>query len=200
MLVTVNLNTVIHPFTLADNRHYTFYVFRILMKHWILKYAAVPVYFVCAWLVLGALGGATEPEPERKSIRILHGDDTICVTWTLVWLISTLLSLVSAPLVEPRYFILPWLMWRLAVPEYMPRSDAQHKFMELEKKGASTNSSHTSADTTSSVQSTLRTAAAYSPNLELAWYILINVVTCYVFLYRGFEWPQEPGTVQRFMW
>jgi hypothetical protein len=25
-------------------------------------------------------------------------------------------------------------------------------------------------------------------------------VTGYVFLYKGFEWPQEPGKVQRFMW
>ena len=32
MSAVVNLNTVIHPFTLADNRHYTFYVFAILRK------------------------------------------------------------------------------------------------------------------------------------------------------------------------
>jgi alpha-1,2-glucosyltransferase len=36
--------------------------------------------------------------------------------------------------------------------------------------------------------------------LETAWFLLINFVTGYVFLYRGFEWPQEPGLVQRFMW
>lgn len=35
---------------------------------------------------------------------------------------------------------------------------------------------------------------------ETAWFILINSVTAYVFLYKGFEWPQEPGRIQRFMW
>jgi alpha-1,2-glucosyltransferase len=35
---------------------------------------------------------------------------------------------------------------------------------------------------------------------ETFWFLLINTVTGYVFLYRGFEWPQEPGKVQRFMW
>lgn len=36
--------------------------------------------------------------------------------------------------------------------------------------------------------------------LETAWFAAINVVTAYVFLYKGFEWKQEPGNVQRFMW
>jgi alpha-1,2-glucosyltransferase len=36
--------------------------------------------------------------------------------------------------------------------------------------------------------------------MESIWLILINVITGYVFLYRGFEWPQEPGLVQRFLW
>ena len=36
--------------------------------------------------------------------------------------------------------------------------------------------------------------------LETAWFLCINMVIGHVFLYRGFEWPQEPGLVQRFMW
>jgi len=36
--------------------------------------------------------------------------------------------------------------------------------------------------------------------VELAWFLLVNYVTCWMFLYRGFEWVQEPGKVQRFMW
>jgi alpha-1,2-glucosyltransferase len=36
--------------------------------------------------------------------------------------------------------------------------------------------------------------------LETVWFIIVNAVTGYVFLYKGFEWPQEPGKVQRFMW
>ena len=36
--------------------------------------------------------------------------------------------------------------------------------------------------------------------LETAWFMLVNVATGYVFLYRDFSWPQEPGKVQRFLW
>ena len=115
---------------------------------------------------------------------------------------STSLSLITAPLVEPRYFILPWLMWRRAVPEYMPRNGDHSMIIELDKKVHSDNSSapHSTMHPSSALQSMLRILASYSTYLELMWYILINLATCYVFLYRGFEWPQEPGSVQRFMW
>ncbi|KIW66555.1 hypothetical protein PV04_05878 [Phialophora macrospora] len=199
MLAIVNLNTIIHPFTLADNRHYTFYVFAILRKHWLIKYAAVPVYFACAFLVLAALGGSPDATSgAQKSIRILHGDDTVCVSFMIVWLISTALSLVAAPLVEPRYFLIPWLTWRLAVPDYTAPSDEKRRRTTLETKAMASDRSPTPGP--SALQSALRLAAAYSGWVELCWYVLINLVTCYVFLYRGFEWPQEPGHVQRFMW
>lgn len=43
---------------------------------------------------------------------------------------------------------------------------------------------------------------AHDPRLwvETLWFGLINIGTAYVFLYKGFEWVQEPGNVQRFMW
>lgn len=208
MVAIVNLNTIIHPFTLADNRHYTFYVFRILRKHWLVKYAVVPIYFVCGWLVIGALGRPSDAEPVSRSVHLLRGPDTVCLSFTLVWLLATALSLIAAPLVEPRYFLLPWLMWRLAVPEYLPPSAEMRERRKLERKAASAAASHDHPTTTtastsplfSTVQSVLQTAAAYSAWLELAWYVFVNLVTCYLFLYRGFEWPQEPGNVQRFMW
>ncbi|EXJ90541.1 hypothetical protein A1O1_03644 [Capronia coronata CBS 617.96] len=201
MLVTVNLNTIIHPFTLADNRHYTFYVFRILRQHWLLKYVAVPVYYVCACLVLGALGGpTTEPRrPHQSPSRVLYGDETVRVSWVLVWFVTTSLSLVSAPLVEPRYFLIPWLTWRMAVPEYIPQSSNEESKAVSEKKSSSGHGPLAPRSPTS-LQAILRVAASYSNAIELTWYAMINLVTCYVFLYRGFEWPQEPGSVQRFMW
>ena len=198
IIAIVNLNTIIHPFTLADNRHYTFYVLAIIRKHWLIKYAAVSFYYLCACLVLGALGGATNPtSTSSKGIRVLGGDDTVCVSFVLVWLIATSLSLVAAPLVEPRYFLIPWLTWRLAVPEYTPPLEERRKRMELENKARSGDRSPTQ---TARIQLVLRTAAAYSGWWELGWYVLVNLVTCYMFLYKGFEWPQEPGNVQRFMW
>jgi alpha-1,2-glucosyltransferase len=54
-LIAVYFNTIIHPYTLADNRHYVFYVFRIFRLYPATKYLAVPVYFVCAWLSIQSL-------------------------------------------------------------------------------------------------------------------------------------------------
>ncbi|OQU95450.1 hypothetical protein CLAIMM_01654 isoform 1 [Cladophialophora immunda] len=201
MLAVVKFNTIIHPFTLADNRHYTFYVFAILRKHGFIRYAVVPVYCLCAWMVLGSLGGATDAvSSSSKSARVLYGDDTVRVSFILVWLVATSLSLIAAPLVEPRYFLIPWLTWRLAVPEYIAPSAEKRKRSELETKGSSRETSSLDAPSTSALHALLRTAAAHSAWVELVWYVVVNAVTCYLFLYRGFEWPQEPGNVQRFMW
>lgn len=39
-----------HPFLLADNRHYTFYVWRrIFQFHPLVPYVFAPGYLVCAW-------------------------------------------------------------------------------------------------------------------------------------------------------
>ncbi|MCJ1225772.1 glucosyltransferase [Toensbergia leucococca] len=322
MLAVVHFNTVIHPFTLADNRHYIFYVFRHLLRHPAIKYCATPVYFVCAWAAIGIIGGLPDAQHNgeystgqslqsdveqdmkgRKSSIICglpdvqhHGehsttqsshsgvggvmkgrkvifsnrpktgcmtcrrrkkkcdqpqpecsiclrDGFICVGYTmrdteqklnnekapisserhlekpiaanqelelphpqppstqplthstttetnspfnlppnptttepgtrtsflLAWLLATTLSLITAPLVEPRYFIMPWLIWRLHLP---PRT-----------RGGAVYTKHD-----------------YRLWLETAWFLLVNLVTGYVFLNRGFEWAQEPGLVQRFMW
>jgi alpha-1,2-glucosyltransferase len=39
-----------HPFLLADNRHYTFYVWRrVFMLHPAVPYLLVPGYIACFW-------------------------------------------------------------------------------------------------------------------------------------------------------
>ncbi|KAL3474915.1 tyrosyl-DNA phosphodiesterase-domain-containing protein [Aspergillus californicus] len=176
MLAVVHFNTIVHPFTLADNRHYVFYVFRILLgSHPYTRYAAVVVYFLAAWMVIAALGFsplASRPgslsakkqppapstsdkpaqipvqKPERKQKiskkpaptpaaatapdplspedwaelqnyimrRQRTEHETSRVSFVIVWLVATALSLITAPLVEPRYLIIPWVMWRLHLP------------------------------------------------------------------------------------
>jgi alpha-1,2-glucosyltransferase len=177
--IAVYSNTIIHPFLLADNRHYTFYVIRLLhLKYSFVRYLAVPIYFLCGWFCIAALGGRARPR--RGSVVATSKGrvepDTIHMSFILVWLVSTSLSLVTAPLVEPRYFILPWLMWRLHVPEVFPS--------QLRNE-------------TGGIMSRL---AQYSPQLEFLWYMTINLATCGIFLFRSFEWVQEPGKQQRFMW
>lgn len=105
------------------------------------------------------------------------------VSFVLVWIAATALSLVTAPLVEPRYFIIPWVMWRL----HLPPSPTP---VALRQQRPADENERARAD-----------LATNAPKfLETAWFIAINAITGYVFLYKGFEWPQEPGKIQRFMW
>lgn len=193
MLIIVRFNTIVHPFTLADNRHYIFYVFRILLIDPTVKYAVVPIYIICAWATITSLGPPSHqsrPRPQAvisvdksTKLQLKHPPPPSTqlpgyrVSFVIVWLLATSLSLITAPLVEPRYFIVPWLFWRL----------------------------HMHAPLSQIPRSTPNSQGSYAIHnhrlwLETIWFFIINVATGYVFLYRGFEWPQEPGKVQRFMW
>lgn len=190
----VHFNTVVHPFLLADNRHYTFYVFKILRTRPWLWYVLVPVYAVSAWLSIIALGGMTRDAIHERAgtSRVLtpasvKGDNRIQakgnhLSFLLVWLISMALSLVTAPLVEPRYFIVPWLIWRLHVPQYGNGS------AEGPKIGKRMDGSDVTAIAKGGVW------------IEVLWYMAINLVTCRLFLEHEFRWPHSPSEVQRFMW
>ncbi|KAF2035367.1 hypothetical protein EK21DRAFT_54280 [Setomelanomma holmii] len=176
----VHFNTIIHPYTLADNRHYVFYVFRILRRHPVTKYLVVPVYSVCAWLAVQALSTASNGEQAlekaRDTTRPTSGEShrTPCkISFIFIWLVATTLSVITAPLVEPRYFIIPWIIWRLHVQS--PAS--------LSREGQPLN-------------------AVYDVRigLETLWMLVIDATVTYIFIYRGFTWPGEPGKVQRFLW
>ncbi len=195
--VMVHYNTIVHPFTLADNRHYTFYVFRRLTNpHWI-KYAVTPIYVVCGWACIQALGArprdiVTEAKKKQSGQKtdskegsqqrsrppsLPDGANGARTSFVIIWLATTTLQLITAPLVEPRYLILPWIFWRMHVPIQQQQGNQEPK--------------------------TLRgrlSAIDHRLVLETAWLLLVNAASGYVFLYCGFEWPQEPGLVQRFMW
>lgn len=203
MLLAVHFNTIVHPFTLADNRHYVFYVFRILLRKPFIKYAVTPAYFLCGWAAISSLGGPsagtsgisnklkskgpdatkyTKESPNSTGYRPELATGQTRVSFVLIWLASTTLCLITAPLVEPRYFIIPWVLWRLHVPS----SKASLQSTRAENEELNTRSEQ---------------LFRYVPLiLEGIWYIAINGVTGYMFLYKGFEWPQEPGLMQRFMW
>ena len=245
MLAVIHFNTVVHPFTLADNRHYVFYVFRLLLGvHPAIKYIASLVYFLCGWAVISAFGWTTlqtpprllqvpstkpdslgpkaptkeKPKENRGSLRASRraaakkaspqqsNTEPISpevyakiqqhiiqrqseqpqaprVSLVLVWLIATTLSLVTAPLVEPRYFIIPWVMWRLHLPPLPTLAAVRQQRPQNENERARVD-----------------TATNLPRFMESLWFMVVNLVTGYVFLRKGFEWPQEPGTIQRFMW
>ncbi|KAL4807085.1 phospholipase D/nuclease [Aspergillus unguis] len=214
MLAVVHFNTIVHPFTLADNRHYVFYVFRILLNsHPYTRYAATAVYFIAAWMIISAMGYSpivspptlgvrsnppagptvapspsastkpasksqskptrkqkepTQPEPGfqavspevladlkehiRRRQRLEHVPSR--VSFVLVWLVATALSLITAPLVEPRYLIIPWVMWRL----HLPRSPTPVAYR----------------DASDEKDLEARVAINFPLFLETAWFLLVN--------------------------
>lgn len=202
MLAIAHYNTLVHPFTLADNRHYTFYVFRILLRHPAIKYLASPVYFLCAYAAVAAFGGqdAHKQQPTQKNPSKQQRQDTAIspssrasdtrVSFLLIWFVATAASLVTTPLVEPRYLVVPWLMWRLHVAPLWPGAPPTPK-----------SGNHAGISKTwTAVEKIMYSSHDHRLWLETVWLLAINMATGYIFLKWGFEWPQEPGLVQRFMW
>lgn len=76
------------------------------------------------------------------------------------YIAATILALVPSPLLEFRYFIIAFYIYRLSLP---PGSIS---------------------------------SLAYERTL----YVLINGLAFGLFFLKPFEWPQNPGEIQRFMW
>ncbi|KAK3491976.1 Dol-P-Glc:Glc(2)Man(9)GlcNAc(2)-PP-Dol alpha-1,2-glucosyltransferase [Neurospora crassa] len=290
----IHYNTIIHPFTLADNRHYMFYIFRYtILRSSLVRLALVAAYTLSRWLIwkrlegnnppLRDLGGETglkitenklgwgdefsaspfvtqdfygpktikndeqknskdkqkeveeeEEEEEEEEDWLIGGAYTTLslsssqpspatssppTSTVLLWLLTTTLSLVTAPLVEPRYFILPWVFYRLLVPAMpMPSS--------LISSGSSSSFASSTTDSGSGDGNAAATAVRQQQNgnekrgllwkfirktdaalaLETVWFLAINIGTMYMFLFKPFYWKTtsgemlDGGRLQRFMW
>lgn len=91
--------TLQHPYLLADNRHFTFYIWkRWFLRHAYCKYITIIFYIISLQLF---------------SQMMEH----IPRTLTLLYILGTAAVLVPAYLLEPRYFIVPYIFWRLSYPE-----------------------------------------------------------------------------------
>lgn len=227
-VAVVKYNTIIHPFTLADNRHYMFYIFRYTIRRpGGFRYYLVLPYLLSAYLVYGSLAHANgassrssspfnhhpydqeseavtrtnnvssrEPAPKAGVDTIVTLTDdgiselTVPSSTAILLLLSTTLSLITAPLVEPRYFIIPWVMWRLLVPAWSTKdfSDGSKNIPIL------------------GPLLKLGTGLDLRLFLETLWFACINVGTMAIFLLKSYQWRAEDGTaldegrLQRFMW
>ncbi|RDW58189.1 hypothetical protein BP6252_13600 [Coleophoma cylindrospora] len=190
-LATIRTNTIIHPFTLADNRHYVFYVFRYtILRHPLFRYLLAPVYLLSGWLAFRTLAGFPAPASSPSAGKTSQASKALnthtaapqrntapsgpTTSFLLIFTLATALSLITAPLVEPRYFIVPWVLWRVQLPS-----------LPVREKGSAEGGAP---------------SRDYRLYLETVWFLAINAVTGYIFLYKGFTWVQEEGKVQRFMW
>ncbi|KAH6634665.1 glycosyltransferase family 59 protein [Chaetomium sp. MPI-SDFR-AT-0129] len=241
-VAVVQYNTIIHPFTLADNRHYMFYVFRytILRSHTV-RLGLVAAYTASRWLMWDQLAGVSheptaaealadgkeqqaskqanqqpEPNAEPNPLPWLTTTSTSLISSTippqtstaLLWLLTTSLSLITAPLVEPRYFILPWVFYRLLIPAWSISGLAPTRNGSAAREEASSRQADTTATGFGPLAWVRGVGAKVDVRLvvETVWFVGINVVTMYVFLAKGFYWKGpdgellDEGRVQRFMW
>ncbi|KAM4615086.1 dol-P-Glc:Glc(2)Man(9)GlcNAc(2)-PP-Dol alpha-1,2-glucosyltransferase [Polymixia lowei] len=90
--------TYVHKFLLADNRHFPFYVWkRLFQRHELVRFLLVPVYVYAGWNFLDLL----------KSRSLF---------WILAFLVCLLAVVIPQKLLEFRYYIIPYLMYRLHMP------------------------------------------------------------------------------------
>eukprot|EP00268_Persea_americana_P018828 TRINITY_DN19626_c0_g1_i5.p1 TRINITY_DN19626_c0_g1~~TRINITY_DN19626_c0_g1_i5.p1 ORF type:complete len:512 (+),score=41.58 TRINITY_DN19626_c0_g1_i5:227-1762(+) len=90
-LIAVHFFSVAHPYLLADNRHYPFYMWRkVITAHWSMKYLLVPLY-VYSWFSIFSILGKFQ-----KKI------------WVLIYFLACAAVLIPAPLIEFRYYTIPF--------------------------------------------------------------------------------------------
>ena len=95
----VHFNTMVHPYVLADNRHYTFYIWkRVFEQRPLLRYFLFPIY------MFGAYAVARTMQQKQSFIFVLG------------FLACSFVSLVPQKLLEIRYFLIPYVLVRLHIP------------------------------------------------------------------------------------
>jgi len=105
-----------HPFLLSDNRHYTFYLWRrIYMLHPTVPYILIPVYVACAWAWFLRVGMWGCSLPKFRSVERTSPGREQTLLQTLILPVFILPTLLPTPLLEPRYFLIPYILLRCQV-------------------------------------------------------------------------------------
>lgn len=110
-LYLIHKYTFEHPFLLSDNRHYTFYIWKnIYRRHRIVRYLLAPAYVASGYLNIQAFA-------QNTSFLL-----------TLGYIFAVVLSLVPSPLLELRYYIIPFTFYMIHIP---PPSNTIRTFLAL---------------------------------------------------------------------
>mmetsp|Transcript_27764 Transcript_27764/g.61263 ORF Transcript_27764/g.61263 Transcript_27764/m.61263 type:complete len:468 (-) Transcript_27764:61-1464(-) len=97
VVLAIHNGTLCHPFLLADNRHYTFYLWKDLLRKPLIRFGAAPGYMLC----IGHLNSELSDRP---------------LLWRWCFLACTAAVLVPSPLIEFRYFTVAHMILRLHSP------------------------------------------------------------------------------------
>ncbi|UMM11782.1 hypothetical protein L5515_000892 [Caenorhabditis briggsae] len=130
-----------HPYLLADNRHFTFYIWQRFLSNPAIRTSIAPLYMFSARFM------ATS----TRNIHFFH---------KFLFVFATAAVLIPAHLFEMRYYIVPYVIWRLSA------TNNRNKILLF---------------------------------LEITSQITILFIVLFLFLFKTFEWPNEPGIKQRFM-
>lgn len=102
IVLIVQYNTLVHPYLLADNRHYTFYIWKRVYEHLPFgRFVVIPLYIFGAYVTFQTMA-------KRKSF-----------VFALAFMACCVIALVPQRLLEIRYFLIPYLFVRIHV---VPRS------------------------------------------------------------------------------
>lgn len=94
-----------HPYLLADNRHYMFYIWqRFYQRYEFFRYYMIPVYVVCLYSLWHGLTS--------------NGD----VNYAIQFFVYTIIGLCLQRLIEIRYFIPPFILAKLHFRKYTDAS------------------------------------------------------------------------------
>lgn len=96
----------------------------------------------------------------------------------LLFLLCTFATLVPTPLIEPRYFLTPFVIMRILASTTPPQSNTSSA---AEQKGSS------------------EAWKVWVVVLEGLWYAVVNLLVTTLFLNVTFKWEGEEGPM-RFMW
>ncbi|GAB6026302.1 glucosyltransferase [Chamberlinius hualienensis] len=96
--VIIAVNTKFHVYNLSDNRHFTFYFYsKLIRRHWVVKFLFIPMYLFTGFTMFDML---------RQSQGVL---------WACEFVLCLTINLVFQTLLEFRYFIVGYLLFRLSV-------------------------------------------------------------------------------------
>ncbi|KAM9965606.1 hypothetical protein ACTFIR_005777 [Dictyostelium discoideum] len=161
MVLMVWKFTYTHLFLLSDNRHYTFYIWnRFIEKYSIGRYLPIPFYCYSIWFIWKVLS-------ENRS-----------KLWCIFYFLSTAMVLLPSPLVEPRYYIVPFFLFQLNQFHYYNNFIIQIKTM----RGKKLNFKRINQLIV----------------LDIVYFILINFITIFIFIKFPFIYPD--GTIGRFFY
>lgn len=95
-IIAVHFNTIVHPYLLADNRHYTFYIWnRFYGRYLSFRYTIIPIY-IFAWYVI-------------CKVMFVNND----ISTLIIYLTAITGLLVPQKLIDVRYYFVPYIIFKL---------------------------------------------------------------------------------------